>query len=299
MGLDVYLHRSRHSRARHEELAEIANTTNTEVAERFHVNIHVLPDAEQEAAREEAQKKVADALIAKAKEYPGELRYVPRWNMIEVEEDKIEIDSTIDPDHLFKIGYFRSSYNDGGINNILRRHLGDEYDLSYIFNVQNDSTIFPDWQEAKVRVRWMIEQYEASRRDCPADVMTVGVHDLIVDEKQALAAFKDEFAEFKKRGKGFLSYSNRKGFFDMRAFAGDEAPKIVAVIPGARQNILAALQGIPPEKSMEPCAYVIFANENSDNEPDHYLTSLKIVEETIDYVLASGAPEEFYLYWSG
>src|SRR5882672_9079589 len=53
--------------------------------------------------------------------------------------EQIEIDSTVHPKHMFKIGYLRSSYNDGGINRILQDRIGR--DLGDIFNPDEDYVV--------------------------------------------------------------------------------------------------------------------------------------------------------------
>ena len=56
-------------------------------------------------------------------------------------------DSTIDPKHLFKLGYFRSSYNERGIERVMRNiNLPGLHD---IFGVKGEEyNVRPDWQEA-------------------------------------------------------------------------------------------------------------------------------------------------------
>ena len=62
-------------------------------------------------------------------------------------DGEIEIDDPEYPDHLFKIGYFRSSYNPSGLNNVLGK-LGVD-DLYGIFDCPGEGKIVPDWEESK------------------------------------------------------------------------------------------------------------------------------------------------------
>ncbi len=45
--------------------------------------------------------------------------------------EKVERDSALYPKHYFKVGYFRSSYNDGGINRVLSRFGCDRLDAIF------------------------------------------------------------------------------------------------------------------------------------------------------------------------
>lgn len=46
-----------------------------------------------------------------------------------------------------------------------------------------------------------------------------------------------------------------------------------------------------------PAVYVIYEKPRSD-QPDYYLTALRIVKETIEYVLAQPDRQKFFLRWS-
>jgi hypothetical protein len=85
-----------------------------------------------------------------------------RW----ADDSTINIDSTTQPDHLFKIGYFRSSYNNAGINAYVNRLLCKP-GLYHIFPEGNDDSGFfrPDWAGARARALEMagaIEDISAS-----------------------------------------------------------------------------------------------------------------------------------------
>jgi len=44
--------------------------------------------------------------------------------------------------------------------------------------------------------------------------------------------------------------------------------------------------------------FLVFESKREEGEVDWYETALLIVIETIEYVIDSGAPDEFSLYWS-
>src|SRR6185312_16254691 len=71
---------------------------------------------------------------------------------------KIEFDSAIDNEHYFKVGYFRSSYNGGGINRILG-NLGVP-DLNEIFEPNDEYCFQPNWKSALKRCNQSISLLE-------------------------------------------------------------------------------------------------------------------------------------------
>jgi len=91
-----------------------------------------------------------DVYLANGKTYNTE------WECDDYET--IEINSTLYPEHLFKIGYFRSSYNSGGINRVANRYsLLDLYD---IFD-PHSYTFIPDWADAMKKCEAAIKQWDA------------------------------------------------------------------------------------------------------------------------------------------
>lgn len=188
-----------------------------------------------------------------------------------------EAESAINPGHLFKRGYFRSSYNGSGFDSVMQR--ANCPDLYAIFEVGRDDggTIKPNWQQALARAQVALEQYREHIAS-PAGGHYVthidgGAH--VNSERAALALYAAEAA----KPHPFPAYSNREGHF------WHEGAKLKAAIPG-----LGVLRN--------PGLYLVFESERDDGERDWYETSLMIVIETIEYVLASGAPDEFTLYWS-
>jgi hypothetical protein len=73
--------------------------------------------------------------------------------------EKVEIDHPDYPDHYFKIGYFRSSYNESGINRILKNM--DLPTLNEVFNISDVEYYFqPDWQKALENVESLIVEFQ-------------------------------------------------------------------------------------------------------------------------------------------
>lgn len=195
--------------------------------------------------------------------------------------ETIEMDSTLYPDHYFKIGYMRSSYNESGFDSYAER-LGI-YDLSEIFayDSSDDYEFVPDWQASKDRAISALKLLR--EKDCGYDVSKVSCNFLmdveVTDEKVALVAFRKELESWSKNPDGFESYENRSGLFNRKGMT------VFAVMPGVYEFMGRKM----------PCAYFVTKNDK-DN---WYAKALEIVIETCDYVLAQPDREHFYLGWSG
>lgn len=189
-------------------------------------------------------------------------------------EEKIEIESEF-TDHYFKIGYFRSSYNSSGINGLLNT-LGIA-DLNEIFNFDDEYLFQPDWLASLKRVEKAIADLEQAPKYSIQELYSFGISDPNVsDSKRALEIFLEEKAKLDENPvKGFDSYSNGKGEFYM-----SEPLKVHAFIEGRKYN--------------NRCVFVVV-----DADYDWYIKALKIVKQTIEYVIAQKDDMQYYLHWSG
>jgi len=78
------------------------------------------------------------------------------------ERRSIELPSAIYPEHMFKIGYFRSNYNSGGVNSVLRdMGIPDLYEIfpeagleSYAFS--------PDWEACRSAAEEALDAYDGA-----------------------------------------------------------------------------------------------------------------------------------------
>jgi len=181
------------------------------------------------------------------------------------------------PSHLFDMGYFRSSYNPRGINQVLRRvGVPDLYD---IFGAGDKYELTPDWGASKVRAEQAIEALKAYMASDIGhfNVITVAARPMLGPASprtpyDALQAFAEE----RKRAPAFPDgYSSGRGEF------WPKGTTIYAAIPG--QTVLG-----------EPALHLVC----EDNGLDWYLQALEIVLETIDYVLAQPDTDDYYLMWS-
>jgi hypothetical protein len=199
---------------------------------------------------------------------------------------KIEISSTKYPDHLFKIGYFRSSYNDGGINSVLGTAIG--ISLYDIFGVDNKSgyIITPEWEEAKENTVSAISKYKLfleGSEGFVTDRVQSPVKPLN-DESEVMAAFIKQYHEWNrsKDKRHFSDYSNASGTFTLKG-----EYKIYAVF-----NV--------PAKFGMGVDTILVTKRPADWTPesDWYYTALQIVLETIEWVLSQPDKEQYVLHWS-
>ena len=191
-------------------------------------------------------------------------------------EKKIEHDSEQYPDHYFKIGYFRSSYNSSGIQRILR-DMGLP-DLDWVFDHNKAEYEFtPNWQQSLARIDELIAKFAekgAYRVEAYSGNMFKAPE--IHSEAEALEVFLNEIS---KDNRTFDSnYSNANG-----TFFTHEPLKVLALIPGT-QTIF----------KQRECMYVITESSN-----EWYTQALEIVKATIEFVLSKEDKELYYFHWSG
>lgn len=188
-------------------------------------------------------------------------------------EEKIEINSSKYPDHYFKIGYFRSSYNDGGINHILEQTTGEN--LYDIFEPGDEYEITPDWKKARKKAvelkDKLIEFSKTSGGIYLTKILKLG--DKEITEKEVM----DIVMKQKNEKHSFQTYSSSYGLFSF-----DKPLQVVGVV--------------------DTKDYIYVACEGDKSDPDTgykwYIHALEIIIETIDYVLKSKNPEDYYLFWS-
>ena len=190
---------------------------------------------------------------------------------------RVETDHPDFPDHYFKIGYFRSSYNEGGIERILG-NLGLP-NMSSIFDVESEEYyIKPNWEKALANVESVIEKFKKKgayrvRAVYPEKFGTEGP----TSTEEALKLFEEEVE--KHEGKCDYNYSSAKGEFSFH-----QSEKVLAMIPGKNRYIF----------NMQPCIFVVTESDNT-----WYLQALEIIRETCLFVLGKEDKEKYYLRWSG
>lgn len=199
-------------------------------------------------------------------------------------EERVERPSAKYPDHLFKVGYCRSSYNGGGIESAVYSWLGVR-PLEYIFEPADGYRIQPDWDAARARCVEVLEKlraYEESPMahyfvtECSAqairpDLAPKTKNDALRILSEQLDAGKD---------KDWRRYSNAAGDFML------DGVTVMAIMPMAE-----------PRRFFGHGVFVI--EKCKDNPVTSYRESLEITLETIDYVLAQSDKDRYLLHWSG
>lgn len=261
MGLDVYLHRfdDFDDAMRRERLYEAESEEIWSFGGRGYDD---LTDAEKDAAR-----TATDAIAARL----GLGKYGEGYS------DKVERPSAKYPEHYFKIGYFRSSYNESGINRVLR-NLGVP-DLYAVFAVDDghEAYISPDWHDALERATAVLCGYnDAVARD-GGRLFATFVGDKIFQSAKSPEEAIQIYRRVAAEPHGCGAFSNRDGDFWLK-------------------KPLPILAAIPAEHYSRSGAYLIGRYPAGDD--DFYRQAIEIVIETIEWVLAQPSPEQFKLAWS-
>lgn len=210
------------------------------------------------------------------------------------DKETIEIPSAKHPEHIFKIGYFRSSYNEGGINNVLRNMTGES--LYSIFELTGEEYhVLPNWSRVKTRLAEVRSKLDAIKDDCGGYFNVtvarinpfISVGKLVQSPSDAMEIFRREAKRHKKlktedpKQYEFGNYGNSNGDFYF-----SETLKVSAILPGVEERILR-------EGQQSPVTYLI-----GEMDMTYYLQALDIVEETADWVMAQPNPEQYRLRWS-
>jgi len=274
MGLDVYLYRyeNREKTEKLEAEYEKVSESNWEIFDGKKYDS--LTDAEKDLVR---QKNKEFALSLGLSE-----------NGDDPDKKGIEFVSSRFPDHYFKVGYFRSSYNGGGINRIMG-NLGLP-GLYEIFDRGDDEDYIwaPDWEASRVRALDAIVKLKAKPNLRCFEVSLNELSDTskfeAINEETALELFEEQSKRFRDDDDG---YSNLQGHFFPKGL------KVFGLITGLKQTLFSkmSLPGVPDQS---PCTYVIMEGEN-----EWYVNALEIVVETIDYVLTQPDKEKYFFHWSG
>ena len=180
-------------------------------------------------------------------------------------------DSKIHPGHLFKIGYFRSSYNEAGFNTVMRS-LGfpDLYDIFDIADTDDGITYrVIDWESARNNVNTVIEKMN-TLGDSGLWFMDLSK---IIDfnKKMTAAEALDITAKELVKKHAFGSYGNTNGEFYLSGV------QMISVINRR---------------------WLVYKMENNEGGLAWYRQAAEIVKETIDFVLDRPDPENWRLYWS-
>jgi len=265
MGLDVYLYREE-SREQIEEYEKkvdsIKETVWTKKA----------GGRKFEDLKEAERKSIWDAQD-KALKKAGLIDGIP-----ETLQQIVEIPSKIHPEHYFKIGYFRSSYNASGIDSVLDNAIGES--LYTIFDVKDEYIAKPDWNAAKNKAEEVKNKYlEYLRKSKGYAVESIDLPMKMVDsENDAMDLFIKELDE--NKGTPFRSFSSAQGAY---------------FLDGLKIHAMFATKGTFRPEILAICK----RPDDWNPESDYYVQALDIVIETIDWVLSQPDKEKYVFHWSG
>lgn len=184
--------------------------------------------------------------------------------------------SITNPDHaLFSVGYFRSSYNGGGINSVADRlGLPGLYD---IFNPPDDYEFKPDWYVAEELAVQAVNAWREVRDAQKYDVVEVAAH--LFDPEYGAHSSREALDFFERnanRKSSFREFSCKDGEFFL------DGLKIFAAILGKSESF------------QLPCTYLIIEAAALD----FYVQAMEIVLETIRFVLDRPDADDYFLVWS-
>lgn len=205
-------------------------------------------------------------------------------------------DSKTNPEHLFKIGYMRSSYNSGGINSVARVFgLPDLYD---IFDVTNDEyEQFHDWDTVYTDLKAAIVQWRA-HADSPMGKYTIMTFrpnfersSWAKSSQEALEVFNQEY--LKNKTEIDKDEWRRSGWHSKYGHFYPEPLKVSAIIakswdPKKPASFLAN----------SPETFLIIERDNNDTL-EWYIQALEIVQEMVEMILEQPDKNDFYMSWSG
>lgn len=278
MGLDIYLYRYDKPRKQIEKEDKAWDAISSKI---FHKHFDPVEKARgKDADLTDAERKAWKKELARAAEEYGR---VGEWHD-NPHNPKVNIDSALYPEHMFKIGYFRSSYNSGGINHILEDRVGET--LYSLLDVNHDEYVQqPDWEDVIKNCDRVIAAFRQSVKENPYHIIEV---DSILEQSNLPGNIPEALKIAQKvlcaDKHGFDSFTNGNGFWSINGL------EVFGVIPGYRKDFL---QG--------PVTFLVTkSTEKKGDEPyQWYINAIEIVKETAQWVLKQENPEKYYLHVSG
>lgn len=199
----------------------------------------------------------------------------------------IEQPSSKYPDHLFRVGYFRSSYNESGINYKLRNIIG--LDLYSIFNpppLDKSYHFQPDWELAKSIAQKTLRDLKDYINKGSYGILKIDENPLVYRNNNAVtseALALQKFQEILKKhcDSPFGNFTSANGHFFL-----SQPLKVLGVLHGRMEDVLGVTRN---------CQYIIYEDDNLE----WYVQCLEIVEETCDWVLSQPERDRYCLAWTG
>lgn len=201
--------------------------------------------------------------------------------------EAIEEPSSKYPKHMFRLGYFRSSYNDTGLNNVSFLRYNKE-GLYYIFGLNNldikDYYINVDWRKSRRRAIVLLNKFKKD----PLKMFNISFETVWPPQaksvKDTLDYFCERYAEVLKAGLG-VEEAHGEFTCGFGHFYVGSPVELYAVCPVAHSN----RQGL---------LVITKSKQNEKLEFEWYIQALEIVIETINFVINSGEENKYVLGWS-
>lgn len=272
MGLDIYLYRYDIS----QELAAEQDKAWEKISSELFDRHYAYAKREGRECLNDAERKTWMAEEKETALRSGRLESGDNPAVVRIKQDSAEY-----PKHLFKLGYFRSSYNSGGINSILDNRIGE--DLYSILGLDQDEYVQqPDWSSALARVNEAIVHFKAFVAKNPYSLIDVGPNpfdtEFPKDERAILALVEKEFS--KEDTLDFKEYSNRHGYWCKTGI-----------------TVVGAVNGLGSFN--KPTTYLVVKREGAEDGFEWYIEALSVVRETLEWVLKQENPEKYFLHVSG
>lgn len=277
MGLDIYLYKVNDL----DKTARVESQYKRDADSLWADGIREFGASSYQGLSEEQQ----DTVAARVRVMGSELG-VDEFGQDTAGKEPIEIDSLSFPDHLFKIGNFHSSYNNSGLDSILRNVVDTSLWDIFAIDTRNPGEgdraercgtyYIPDWKASLARA-----EDAATQLALAGDYNVMRVRPSMMlpqlsppprSAREALLAFQ----EVKEKYKTTLDFHCRYGEFHLGV-----PLQCTAIIPGTFDNV--------------PTAHIVY-----QNSLDWYREALHIVIETCSLVLSipSDYIGKYVLQWS-
>lgn len=286
MGLDIYTYRTKNfdEYKKFDKIIDEADKVNEDEWSRLDRGreYEEIPEAEREKISASAKKVALEYVKERGIDVDGK---TSTWDIKNPHKETVDETSKVHPEHeLFRVGYFRSSYNGSGINHILEDRIGITlYDIFQ--NNSEDYDFIPDWEDVKERALKARDDLKQAYEDI-GNITVIEVNGYNREEQpqttaEALAQYKSNLDSNKNNQNSFNNYSNSTGLYNF-----SESPyKVRAVIPGTSKYGF-----------VKNVTYLVI--EQSQDTVDFYLQALDIIAETADLAL-SDKEHVYFLGWSG
>ncbi len=201
-------------------------------------------------------------------------------------EKEVKRNSKCHPNHMFKIGYMRSSYNDGGINSLCERRLEGPLreGLDYVFNPGGDYEFQPDWEKCLARAKELREALRSVDNHIDVFMAPRAVREPEVrnenDARELFLKTRAEHEKYAAEGRAsFGSFGNAAGDFFL-----DKPRKLRAIINGKDKY-----------RAEDSAVYMVYESEDGLK---FYIEAMDVVVEMCEWAIKYKNKDKLYMRWS-